>query len=179
MAKDWQMAFADLLVKTSTPHTLMRYTVGTYDENGRYSRPDPTESTIQAHVQPLNGIEKQEIPEGRRNQDSIKIYTDEKLKGVDSENKIQPDRILYPVLWEADTQYVAGDQVTNDTGPIKQYICTTSGTSATSGGPTGVETSITDGTCVWDYVSKGKMYEVYSSKVRHEHYKSLAIRIER
>lgn len=179
MGVEWRDQFADLLVKTSGPYTLQRFAKGAYDENGQYSQPEPTESTIQAHVQPLNGIEKQELPEGRRNKDTLKLYTDDKLRGVDSANKLQPDRIVYPVQWAAGTVYTAGEQVTNDTGPIKIYMCTTSGTSATSGGPTGETTSITDGTCVWDYVSPSKVYEIYSSKVRHVHYKSLATRIER
>ena len=121
MVVEWQDQFEDLLVKTSSPYTLIRYAAGVYDENGRYNQPDPTESTIQAHIQPLNGIEKQELPEGRRNLDSIKIYSDDELRGVDSESKLQPDRIVY----------------------------------------------------------NSKTYEVYSSKIRNVHYKSLAVRIER
>lgn len=179
MTVAWQRMLASLLVKTSSPYTLLRYEPGVYDENGNYSQPEAEESTIQAHIQPLNGIEKQELPEGRRNLDTIKIYTDDKLRGINSENKTQPDRVVYPEQWVASKTYVTGEQVTNDTGPIKIYICTTSGTSAASGGPTGDANTISDGTCVWDYVSKRKMYEVYSSKVRNVHYKSLAVRIER
>ena len=51
--------------------------------------------------------------------------------------------------WVAATAYVVGDVVENDTGKI--YKCTTAGTSAGSGGPTGTGSSISDGTCVWDY----------------------------
>ena len=179
MTVNWQRRLSALLVKTSSPYTLLRTDAGVYDENGIYNQPEATQSTIQGHIQPLNGIEKEELPEGRRNSDTLKIYTDDKLRGVNSENRTQPDKLVYPEQWQAEKTYVAGEQVTNDTGPIKIYICTTSGTSAASGGPTGDGTSISDGTCVWDYVSKRKLYEIFSSKVRNVHYKSLAIRVER
>jgi len=52
--------------------------------------------------------------------------------------------------WTLSTAYVVGDHVENDTSKI--YICTTAGTSASSGGPTGTGAGITDGTVVWDYV---------------------------
>lgn len=50
--------------------------------------------------------------------------------------------------WAGTTAYVLGDFVTNG---ANQYKCTTAGTSAASGGPTGQGTGITDGTVVWDY----------------------------
>jgi hypothetical protein len=56
-----------------------------------------------------------------------------------------------PAAWVTTTAYVVGDHVTNDTGPVKNYICTTAGTSGATG-PTGTGSGITDGTCVWDYV---------------------------
>ena len=52
--------------------------------------------------------------------------------------------------WVASTAYdTVGTVVTNDSG--RRYTLTTAGTSASSGGPTGTGTGITDGTCVWDY----------------------------
>jgi hypothetical protein len=48
--------------------------------------------------------------------------------------------------WAPSTAYIVGNVVTNGDGI---YQCTTSGTSAGSGGPTGVGTGITDGTVVW------------------------------
>lgn len=53
------------------------------------------------------------------------------------------------VAWQASHAYFIGDLVTNDTG--KSYRCTTAGTSAASGGPTGTSSAIADGTCVWAY----------------------------
>jgi hypothetical protein len=53
--------------------------------------------------------------------------------------------------WQPATYYTVGERVENDT-PDRVYTCTTAGTSAGAGGPTGVGAGIADGTCVWDYV---------------------------
>jgi len=53
--------------------------------------------------------------------------------------------------WAISTAYVVGAVVLNDTNKI--YACTTAGTSAGAGGPTGTGTSITDGTVVWTYLT--------------------------
>lgn len=52
--------------------------------------------------------------------------------------------------WVATTAYVAGQRVINDSGKV--YRCTTAGTSAGSGGPTGTTSAITDGSVVWEYL---------------------------
>lgn len=52
--------------------------------------------------------------------------------------------------WAASTSYIVGQKVSNG-GQV--YNCTTAGTSAASGGPTGTGTSITDGNATWAYVS--------------------------
>jgi len=52
--------------------------------------------------------------------------------------------------WTASHAYEVGDRCTNDTA--KTYQCTVAGTSASSGGPTGTGTSITDGTVTWCYM---------------------------
>lgn len=53
--------------------------------------------------------------------------------------------------WAISTAYaVPGHVVINDSG--KAYALVTAGTSASSGGPTGTGSSITDGTCVWQYI---------------------------
>lgn len=57
-----------------------------------------------------------------------------------------------PTAWAITTAYTVGEHVTNDTGPVKIYICTTAGTSAGAGGPTGTGSGIVDGTAVWSYV---------------------------
>lgn len=50
--------------------------------------------------------------------------------------------------WAALTAYSVGDTVFNG-GNV--YICTTAGTSAASGGPSGTGSGISDGSCVWNY----------------------------
>ena len=56
--------------------------------------------------------------------------------------------------WAGSTVYVLNQHVVNGNNV---YKCTTAGTSASSGGPTGTGTGITDGTCVWDYVGPKEM----------------------
>ncbi len=51
--------------------------------------------------------------------------------------------------WVASSPFSTGQHVNNG-GNV--YLCTTGGTSAGSGGPTGTGTGITDGSCVWSYV---------------------------
>lgn len=56
--------------------------------------------------------------------------------------------------WTASKAYVVGRQVHNG-GNV--YRCTTAGTSASSGGPTGTGTGINDGTAVWSYLGPVEM----------------------
>jgi hypothetical protein len=51
--------------------------------------------------------------------------------------------------WASGHAYGLNDKVSNGN---YVYICTTAGTSAGSGGPTGTGTGITDNTAVWDYL---------------------------
>ncbi len=54
--------------------------------------------------------------------------------------------------WLANTVVVLNQMASNG-GNL--YICTTAGTTAASGGPTGTGSGITDGTAVWAYVQPG------------------------
>jgi lysophospholipase L1-like esterase len=56
---------------------------------------------------------------------------------------------MVQTAWAPNTAYTVGTYVQNG-GNV--YKCTTAGTSASSGGPSGTGTSITDGTAVWSYV---------------------------
>lgn len=56
--------------------------------------------------------------------------------------------------WAVSKAYVLNQQVING-GNV--YKCTTAGTSAASGGPTGTGTGITDNTAVWAYVNTADM----------------------
>lgn len=61
---------------------------------------------------------------------------------------------LVSQAWAASTPYVLNQQVNNG-GNV--YRCTTAGTSASSGGPTGNGASIADGTAVWAFVGTADM----------------------
>lgn len=54
-----------------------------------------------------------------------------------------------PETWAASRAVVVGHHMTNDSGKV--YRCTTAGTTASSGGPTGTVGSITDNTVTWAY----------------------------
>jgi len=56
---------------------------------------------------------------------------------------------LVSQAWQASVAYALGQQVNNG-GNV--YKATTAGTSASSGGPSGTGTGISDGTVVWAYV---------------------------
>lgn len=57
--------------------------------------------------------------------------------------------------WVGSTSYSVGDIRRNGGN---QYIATTAGTSASSGGPTGTSTSITDGTVTWRFLGAGDAF---------------------
>lgn len=50
--------------------------------------------------------------------------------------------------WEGSADYLLGDRVFNG---ANIYLCTTEGTSAASGGPTGTTSAITDGSVIWQW----------------------------
>jgi hypothetical protein len=54
--------------------------------------------------------------------------------------------------WVGSTAYYAGDKIVNGS---QAYECTISGTSASSGGPTGTGSAITDGTVTWRSINNG------------------------
>lgn len=64
-------------------------------------------------------------------------------------NPIQLPEMKGFTAWVASTAYALADQRANGG---KVYECTGAGTSASSGGPTGYGTGITDGTATWSYV---------------------------
>lgn len=67
-------------------------------------------------------------------------------------NRLSPPSAA--ALWRASTAYSAaagGEVVLNGTN---FYVCTTGGTSAASGGPTGQGAGIADGSCVWNFTTQ-------------------------
>jgi hypothetical protein len=61
------------------------YVEGVYQEGATSSL------TIQASVQPLSGRQLQALPEGRRNRESYRLFSDQGLRPYDGQN---PDRVL-------------------------------------------------------------------------------------
>lgn len=63
--------------------------------------------------------------------------------------------------WATTTAYTVGDVVTNN-GNV--YYCSTAGTSAGSGGPSGTGTAESDNTAAWDYLGDGTAYVTVSAE---------------
>jgi hypothetical protein len=78
----------------SVDRTFKRFPAGSYT-TGRWNTQTPADVIIKAHIQPLTGKEKEEVPEGRREKAAIRIYAESLLKGVDDVNKTQPDQVVY------------------------------------------------------------------------------------
>lgn len=74
--------------------------------------------------------------------------------GADLTQPEWANRYVLGDQWAALTVYAANAVRLNGGGPYggTAYICTTGGTSAAAGGPSGTGTGIVDGTVVWDYL---------------------------
>jgi hypothetical protein len=66
-------------------------------------------------------------------------------------NPLSRDPWTAPAAWQASTAYIRGQVVSNSNN---WYVCCTAGTSASSGGPTTVDSgnAITDGTAAWTWL---------------------------
>lgn len=60
---------------------------------------------------------------------------------------------FYRGAWTAAQAYALNCYVVNGSSPARIYVCSTAGTSAGAGGPSGTGTAIADNTAKWDYVS--------------------------
>ena len=63
--------------------------------------------------------------------------------------------LVAATAWAGSTVTAVGARVTNASNI---YLCTTAGTTAASGGPTGTSSTITDGTAVWRYLGAGTAF---------------------
>lgn len=67
------------------------------------------------------------------------------------------------IPWSASKAWALNQICFNGGGQYRRggelYRCTTAGTSASSGGPTGTGSSITDGTAVWAYYTEALQYQ--------------------
>lgn len=83
-------------IPTTTITVTQPNLVGTYDANGRYVEGEKTIiNNVIASVQPLKPSEIQMLPEGRRNVEAIKVYTELKMFVSDEFNKKNASLILY------------------------------------------------------------------------------------
>lgn len=74
-----------------SPFTITRKSAGSY-VNGKWVEGSTSTFTIQASVQPLRGEEIQLLPEGRRNSQAVRIYTDTQLY-VKTDEQTNPDKL--------------------------------------------------------------------------------------
>jgi len=77
------------------PFTAKRVTAGTY-VNGVFVPGTNSTFTIQASIQPLSDIDLSTLPEGQREGDLIKLYTDTELYGIGAAGSGQePDKVVW------------------------------------------------------------------------------------
>ncbi len=84
-----------------------------YDAKGRFIEPTSEPIFIMACVQPLKPNEIRDLPENRRSEEWIKLYSTYELCGVSVKDKRQPDKIkdkgrLYEIQTVTDWDDVAG-----------------------------------------------------------------------
>lgn len=98
------------------PFTVKRVTAGTY-VNGIFVPGTNSTFTIQASIQPLSDIDLSTLPEGQREGDIIKIYTDANLNGIGASGSGQePDK----VVWLGDDYTISAKSV-RQMGVISHY----------------------------------------------------------
>lgn len=87
--------------------TRFRYGQETRDpDTGRTITPASTESSIRGSFQPLDGKEREALPEGVRQSETIKMYTKSDLRTADQHEGTPADEIEYDgrrfVVYQAD-----------------------------------------------------------------------------
>jgi hypothetical protein len=129
--------------------------LGGSDDGGGPPPKDPGPGAGHPTVQPL-GPRSFTVSEQGRAQPIV--YGTAKVPALLIE-KVAP-LVLQPATWQASHAYIKGDFVLGLPGSISAllggpgtgvYECTTGGTSASSGGPTGTGSSISDNTVTWKY----------------------------
>lgn len=70
---------------------------------------------------------------------------------IDTDTAMREPGAASGTAWAPSTAYAVGDRVVNG---AELYIVLTAGTSAASGGPSGTDTSITDGSVVWVFLPR-------------------------
>lgn len=76
------------------PYTITRTAAGSY-VSGLFVAGSQLTLTIQASVQPVSGEDLKPLPEGRRLDDYVKVYTDSDLQMLQESTGKQPDRLTW------------------------------------------------------------------------------------
>lgn len=77
------------------PITRRRYAAGARGSDGAWVRGASTDTTIQAGVQPANSRDLYHLPEGLRQRDPIKLYTDSAvLRTADQHSQVDADEVV-------------------------------------------------------------------------------------
>lgn len=78
------------------PATIYRYPPSTRDpDTGRTVEPEPEEIGFQGSFQPLDGKDREVLPEGVRHSETLKVYTRTALRTADQYDGSQADEVLY------------------------------------------------------------------------------------
>ena len=73
---------------------VLRQSQGSYVK-GRWEPGESESLFIKANVQPADGKDLEKLSEGRREHETIKIYSAFELRTVDKERQIQPDVVIW------------------------------------------------------------------------------------
>ncbi|MCP4603231.1 MAG: hypothetical protein GY847_22400 [Proteobacteria bacterium] len=92
---------------------LYRGETSAFDDKGRFIEAPLDASHIMVSIQPIKGSELKDLPENRRSEEWIKLYSTYPLCGLSVDNQKQPDRIkdngkLYEIQTVTDWDDVAG-----------------------------------------------------------------------
>ena len=74
---------------------LLRFPSSSYNDKGRWEDRDPVSVKIQAAIQPVTGKELEDVPEGRRARENIKLYTVDLIQTTCPTNKTQADLVIW------------------------------------------------------------------------------------
>ena len=78
--------------------TATRYRFGAESrdpDTGRTTKPTPTESVFRGSFQPLDGKERDALPEGVRASETLKVYTKSELRTADQHSNTPADEVEY------------------------------------------------------------------------------------
>lgn len=87
------------MILGTEPIKRRRYSAGSYGTDGRWDDGGRLDDEILASVQPMNGRDLQLLPEGLRQRDSIKVYTEAELRTANQHVAKQADELQIDSIW--------------------------------------------------------------------------------